>query len=181
MVGEAVTFTIATNESGGCFINAANACVAGVTVNADAGGNAVAVYRAGSNQPAKVVYDTIRGSLANGSSNAVIITRNTTAYSMTVTALPTTVDDVGGGSSVVTAKVTATTGSTTSNVSGVTVAFTTAGGSVSPASATTDGSGNAVTTFSASAGTAGTTAGIVTASVTINGVTYRNAVVINYQ
>ena len=180
-IGEAVTFTLATNESGACFINASNACVAAVTVNSDAGGNAVAIYRAGGNQSTETVYDTVRGSLSNGSSNAAIITRSPTAFSIAVTALPATVDDVGGGSSIITAKVTSTTGSTPTNVSGVTVAFTTAGGGVSPASATTDGSGNAVTTFSASAGTAGTTAGVVTASVTIDGVIYRNAVVINYQ
>jgi hypothetical protein len=181
IMGEPVTFTIPTNQSNACFTDAASACVASITVNTDAGGRAVALYRGGALDPGSAVADTVRAALANGSSNAVAITRSSTVFSITVTALPTTVDDVGGGSSVITAKVTATTGSTTNNVSGETVVFTTAGGSISPASAVTDGSGNAVTTFSASPGTAGATAGTVTASVTIDGVTYRNAVVINYQ
>jgi len=158
ILGEPVTFTIPTNQSGACFTDAASACVASITVNTDAGGRAVALYRGGTSDPGSSVSDTVRAALANGSSNAVAITRNATVYSITVGALPTTVDGVGGGSSVVTATVTATAGTTTSSVSGATVVFTTAGGGVSPGSATTDGSGKAVTTFSASPGTAGATA-----------------------
>lgn len=76
MMGEAVTFTIATNESGACFINATNACVNSVTINSDAGGIAEALYKAGGNSPTVEVYDSVRASLSNGSSRAFAITRS---------------------------------------------------------------------------------------------------------
>lgn len=75
-MGEAVTFTIATNESGACFINAANACVNGITVISDLGGIAEAIYRAGGNSPTMAVYDSVRAMLSNGSTRALVITRS---------------------------------------------------------------------------------------------------------
>ncbi|MEW6332819.1 MAG: hypothetical protein AB1558_00955 [Thermodesulfobacteriota bacterium] len=77
-VGEPVTFAMATNESGACFINAANTCVSGITVHTDPGGVAEALYRAGGNSPTIAVYDSVRASLSNGSSRALVITRSAT-------------------------------------------------------------------------------------------------------
>lgn len=281
MMGEAVTFTIPTNDSNACFINAANACVLSVVVTTDGSGNARAVYHGGSQWPNVDVYDTVRATLANGSTNFLVMTRTAaTPLALTVTATPTSVaagqvsiitarltgnnnagvtvffslpvnssgatlsassaitdgagsavviytagannptqtvtDSVqasagtmsgavaitrtgagttagysidvkaepetvaaGGGSSVITANVKNNLGT---NVSGVTVTFTQTGGlSVLPATSITDGSGNAVATFTAGSGTAGTTAGVVTATITIDGATYTDAVVVNYE
>lgn len=179
MPGEPVTFTLPTNSSGACFVNAVNACVSSLVAGSDASGNAVAVYRAGGNSPNVDVYDTVRATLANGSTSSVVITRSAVMYGLTVTADPTTLN-VLGGSSAITATVKNT--KTDKGVSGVTVTFTNSGGSLSAASATTDGNGNAGgITFTAAGGDAGTTAGVVTAGITINGSTYTAAVVINYE
>ncbi|MEW6334336.1 MAG: Ig-like domain-containing protein [Thermodesulfobacteriota bacterium] len=178
MMGEAVTFTIPTNDSNACFINAANACVLSVIVTTDGSGNARAVYRGGSNSPNFDVFDTVRAALANGSTNFVVITRSaatvTSVYSITVSATPATLSAVGG-SSVITATVRNNLGTA---VSGVTVTFTQTGGvSILPASSITDASGNAVSTFTG-AGVATGTAGVATASITVNGTTYTASVVI---
>jgi hypothetical protein len=145
MMGEAVTFTIATNDSGACFINAANACVISVIVNTDASGSAVAVYHGGSNSPDADVYDTVRATLANGSTNFVMITRSAGApISIAVAASPASVS--AGQVSIVTATLTGD-----DNV-GVTVTFTlstTIGSTLSPTTATTDGAGKAVATYTA--------------------------------
>lgn len=148
LMGEAVTFTIPTNASGACFINAANACVTGVTVNSDASGKAVAVYRAGGNNSAQEGYDTVRAALANGSSNAVVITRKAlTPLSITVEALPPSV--TAGQASIVTATLTG------ANNSGVWVSFTlplnNSGATLSASGAITDGTGKAVVIYSAGA------------------------------
>lgn len=178
MMGEPVTFTIPTNDSGACFINAANACVLSVTANTDASGIAMAVYKGGGNSANFSVYDTVRATLANGSTNFVVITRSaatvTSIFSIAVSATPSTLSAVGG-SSVITATVQNNLGTA---VSGVTVTFTqTSGASILPASSITDASGNAVSTFTG-AGVALGTAGVATASITINGVTYTASVVI---
>ncbi|MBA4423549.1 MAG: hypothetical protein C0390_10725 [Syntrophus sp. (in: bacteria)] len=181
--GEPVTFTLPTNGSGACFINAVNACVVSVIASSDASGNAVAVYRAGGGSPNVDVYDTVRATLANGSTSSVVITRSAVMYSLTVTADPTTLN-VGGGSSAIKANVVNLNATgTNKGVSGVTVTFTNAGGALSATSATTDGNGNAGgIVFTAGAGVvAGTTAGVVTASITVSGNTYTAAVVINYK
>jgi adhesin/invasin len=103
--GAAVAFTLPVNESGACFINASNACVVSVLVNTDASGNAVAIYHAGSNSPNVDVYDTVRATLANGSSNAVVIARSAgTDLSVSVAASPTSVS--AGQTSIITATVT---------------------------------------------------------------------------
>jgi hypothetical protein len=105
MMGEAVTFTIPTNASGACFINANNACVSYFTVTSDASGKAVAIYRAGGNDSTQEVYDTVRAALTNGSTNAVVITRKTGPAGpvLVLTASPTTVGE--GQTSVITATV----------------------------------------------------------------------------
>ena len=179
-VGITVTFTLPVNESGARFVSASGTGVSSVPVTTDAAGNAVAVYFAGSNDPLVEVYDTVRATLANGSSNSVVITRSAgtapptpATYSIAVTANPTTLT-TKTSNSVVTATVTAT---GTGTVSGKTVTFTVARGSLSVSSATTDGSGNARTTFTGDGGATGT--GVVTASITIDDDTYSASVVIN--
>jgi hypothetical protein len=174
MIGEAVTFTIATNESGACFINATNACVTSVAVNSDAGGNAVAIYRAGGDSPTVSVYDTVRATLASGSTSAVVITRSagTAGSIVTVTANPTSIVK-STGVSLVTANVKDSNGAV---VNGASVNFTRIGtGMVGTSPVTTDGAGNAVTTYTAG-GVAGSD--VVTATVTIGGVIYTGAVTI---
>jgi len=176
MQGETVTFTLPVNESGARFVSASGAGVSSIPVTTDAAGNAVAVYFAGSDDPLTAVYDTVRATLANGSSNSVVITRSAgtapATYSIAVTALPTALA-AKTSNSVVTATVTAT---GTGMVSGKTVTFTVVRGSLSVSSATTDGSGNARTTFTGDGGATGT--GVVTASITIDDNTYSAVVAI---
>jgi hypothetical protein len=180
MQGETVTFTLPVNESGASFSDA-GVSVSSISVNTDASGNAVAIYKAGSTSSDTEVYDTVRGALTNGSSNAVVITRSAgtakTGYNITVNADPTTVPAAAGGSSVIAANVT----NNGANVSGVTVNFVSSGGSVSPSSRTTSGNGNAETTFTAGVGAAGNTAGVVTASITVDGNEYAASVVVSYK
>lgn len=150
MQGETVTFSLPVNGSGASFATP-------VSVATDAGGNAVVIYRAGSNTSLIDIFDTVRGVLANGSSNAVVITVSAptpptpptpvTPLSIAVAALPTSV--VAGQSSIVTATLTGT------NNSGVTVTFSlslnNSGATLSASSAVTDGAGKAVVTYTAGA------------------------------
>jgi adhesin/invasin len=69
VVGVVVTFAIPVNNTGAQTPTPVNG---GLT---DASGKAVAYYTAGSNDSLMEVYDTIRGTLANGASDAVVITR----------------------------------------------------------------------------------------------------------
>ena len=183
MQGETVTFTLPVNESGARFVSASGAGVASIPVTTDASGNAVAVYFAGSTSPSVDVYDTIRATLANGSSNSVVITRSAgtapTAYNIAVDASPTALTATTSNS-VVTATVT----SGTTAISGVTVTFTVThgggAGSVSPpGTAITDGSGNASIIFTGAGGGTDDT-DTVTASITVDGNTYSASVVITY-
>jgi adhesin/invasin len=146
MMGEAVTFTIPVNESDACFVNAASACVASVTVSTDASGRAVALYRGGGYDSYSAVSDTVRAALANGSSNALVIIRSAaTPLSIAVTASPTSV--TAGQPSIITATLTG------DGKAGVLVNFTLAlnnsGATLSASSAVTDGNGNAVVTYTA--------------------------------
>ena len=148
MMGEAVTFSIPTNDSGACFINAANSCVAGITANTDASGLAVAVYQGGSNSPNVDVYDTVRAALANGSTSLVVITRSAeTPLSLAVAAAPASVS--AGQVSIVTVTLTG------DNKVGVTVTFTlpvnNSGATLSASTAITDGAGHAVVIYTAGA------------------------------
>jgi adhesin/invasin len=152
MQGETVTFTLPVNESGASFASS-------VSVTTDAGGNAVTIYRAGSISPLTAVSDTVRGALANGSGNAVIITRSagttttTTDLSVSVVAVPTSVS--AGQTSIITATVTgdessgaAVTFSLPVNSSGA--SFINAGGSgVSSITVTASGSGIATAIYQA--------------------------------
>ena len=147
MMGETVTFTLPVNGSGASFATS-------VSVATDASGNAVAIYRAGTNSSLIDIYDTVRGALANGSSNAVVITISAptpvtpgTPLSIAVAALPASVN--AGQASVVTATLTG------DNNAGVTVTFSlplnNSGATLSASSAVTDGAGNAVVTYTAGA------------------------------
>jgi hypothetical protein len=179
-VGITVTFTLPVNESGASFVNTAGVSVSSISVNTDASGNAVATYKTGSNDSLVAVYDTVRGALVNGSSNAVSITRSAgtarTGYSITITTAAPTVP-LTGGSCVIEVNVQ----NNGTVVNGVTVNFVSTAGSVSPSSRTTDGAGNAATTFTAGAGAAaGDTAGVVTASITVDGNEYAASVAVTY-
>jgi adhesin/invasin len=167
--GQTVSFAFLTNESG--------ATLSASSAVTDGGGKAVVTYQAGNNNPTFAVQDTIRAGIT-GSAGAVVITRTLgrapTTYSIEVTANPTPLLVIGGGSSVVTAEVTGP------SMSGVTVNFTTTAGAVSPSSATTDFSGKAQTVFTVGAGVTKTTAGVVTASITVDGNTYSASAIITY-
>jgi adhesin/invasin len=145
MQGETVTFTLPVNGSGANFATP-------VSVATDAGGNAVVIYRAGGNTSLIDIFDTVRGALANGSSNAVVITVSGpapptpgTPLSIAVAAVPASV--AAGLASVVTATLTG------DNNAGVTVTFSlplnNSGATLSASSAVTDGSGVAVVTYTA--------------------------------
>lgn len=149
MMGEPVTFTVATNSSGGSFFNTGSI---NATVNTDAGGNALVVYQAGSGSLALEVYDTILATLTNGSRSAVTVTRSApapvvpgTPLSLSVAASPTSVS--AGQISIVTATLTGT------NNAGVTVTFSVplnnSGATLSSTTAITDGAGNAVVSYTA--------------------------------
>ena len=148
IMGEAVTFTIPMNQSDACFIDATFACVDAITVNTDAGGRAVALYRGGAYDPYYDVSDTVRAALANGSSNALVIIRSAGTppepLSITVTAEPPGPLSAGQAS-VITATLTG------DDNAGVLVSFSlpvnNSGASLSASSAITDGSGNAVVTY----------------------------------
>lgn len=148
ILGEPVTFTIPMNQSGACFITASLACVESITVNTDASGHAVALYRGGLYDPYSDASDTVRAALANGSSNALVIIRSGgTPLSIAVEASPTSVP--AGGTSIITATLTG------SGNAGVLVNFTipvnNSGATLSAFSAVTDGSGRAVVTYIAGA------------------------------
>ncbi len=171
MLGEPVTFTMATNESGACFINAANACVGSITVNSNAGGNAVALYRAGGNRSTEEVHDTVRGSLANGSSNAVLITRSAGpagAVLSTLAASPTVVN--GGQTSVIMATVTGGTSSGANEVVTLTIPVNNSGASFINAA------GASVSTITIRTGSGGTAAAIYQAGTNGSATTVQDTV-----
>jgi hypothetical protein len=147
----------------------------------DGQNKAVAVYTAGSNSPADDVTDTIQASLSNGASAAVVITRSKStvaAFSITVIASPVLLTHATGNS-IVTANVKNNFGNP---ASGVKVTFTVTGiaGTVHPAEATTDGSGNAQTVYTGVAGTLTKQSSAVTANITVDGSTYSASTIITY-
>ncbi len=169
MQGETVTFTLPVNESGASFVNADGVYVSSVSVNTDASGNAVAIYLAGSISPLTAVYDTVRATMANGSSNAVVITRSagtapppTTDLSVTLATNPSTPSVPAGGTIIITATVAG------DNKSGAAVAFSlpvnhsgasfinTSGTSVASITVTAGGSGIATALYQAGSTSPGT-------------------------
>lgn len=188
--GITVTFTIPVNSSGATF--PASTTPLSATVTTDGTGKAVVVYQPGKTNSDWTVQDTVQAAVGT-STSAVVITRVASvasAVGIVVTASPATLTH-DNSSSVIKATVT----SGTTAISGIAVAFTVvgSGGTISSGSATTDGSGNAVITFTggppvpavvppattSSSRVAGQT-DIVTASISIDGNTYANAVVITY-
>jgi hypothetical protein len=150
MKDETVTFTLSVNNSGASFVNPSGVYVSSIEVNTDAGGNAVALYYAGSVSPTDTVYDTVWASLSNGSTNPVVIKRSAevvtspvTPLSIAVAASPVSVS--AGQVSIVTATLTGD-----GNV-GVTVIFSlpinNSGATLSSTSAVSDGAGNAVVIY----------------------------------
>jgi len=184
VMGVLVRFSIPVNGSGAGFANAyADGNFYAYT---DVGGFATAVYQAGGVDPYNDVYDSVLAELENGSSNAVDIKRTAgtaptpptpSSYSITIGPASPTVP-LAGGSCIITANVK----DGTTNAGNVTVNFTTSGGSVSPSSRATGGDGNAATTFTTGVvGFAGNTAGVVTATITVDGNVYAASVVVAYK
>jgi hypothetical protein len=142
----------------------------------------LATYKAGTNVSGTEVEDIVQVVLGNGAASSILITRaassSTSAFSITVGAGSLTSK---AASSVVTANVKNNLGMA---VSGVTVNFAVTGvlpyGTLSVASATTDGSGNAVTIFTGNGAAATNATSVVTASITVSGNTYTSAVIITY-
>lgn len=170
VVGREVDFWIWPNVSG--------ATLSSTRDSTDYAGEASTIYTAGM----FAGFDVVRASISNGATLDTNITVDVSpsAVSIIAGADPTTLAS-NAASSVVTATVTDNLGT---GVSGVTVNFTVLGvlplGTLSAASATTDGSGNAVTTVTGNGvGATGATS-VVTASITVGGNTYTNAVVITY-
>jgi hypothetical protein len=173
--GVRVSFTLPINNSG--------ASLSATTAITDGSGNAVVTYRAGSNNPTVAVQDTVRAVVGSISSSAAITRTGSSSaagYSITVSANPSTLT-TDTSNSAITANVKDSGGT---GVSGVQVTFATTGtaplGTISPAAAVTDGSGNAVTTFTGGGAHATGDTNVVTASIAISGNTYTAAVVITY-
>jgi hypothetical protein len=169
-----VSFSFSTNHSGGTLRVVNN--------KVDGQNKAVAVYTAGSNSPADAVTDTIQASLSNGASDAVVITRSKSAaaaFSITVSAADPPKLTHATGNSIVTATVKNNFGNLASGVK-VTFAVTGVAGTVHPAEAITDGSGNATTVYTGVAGTLAGQTSAVTASITVDGSTYSASTIITY-
>ncbi len=167
--GVVVAFTLPVNQSG--------ATLSAASATTDGNGKAVVIYRPGGTNPDTTLQDTVQASVGTAT-DAKAITRtgsSTISYSIDITANPSTLTQVHNNS-VVTATVTNNAGTP---ISAVTVNFTVVGasvGTVSPASAITDGSGNAVTVYTGGLGPGAT--GVVVSSITIGGNTYTDAVTI---
>lgn len=155
----AVTFTLATNDSNGCFIDSSRACVPSVVAYSDISGTVQATYHAGSQWSTVEHYDTVRATLSNGSTRSIVFRRSAeTGLSISVSADPSSV--TAGNVSIITATVTG------DNNSGVSVSFSltnnNSGATLSASSAVTDGSGKASITY-----TAGSTNPTIDASDTV--------------
>jgi hypothetical protein len=171
--GVSVTFTLPVNNSGATLLPP-------TTVTTDGNGKAVVIYQSGPNFQTLTVYDTVKAAVGTAI-NATVITRtgsSPSGFGIIVTAAPALLvnDD---DDSIITATVTNTAGGRT--VNGLVVSFAVIGrGSVVPAWAITDGSGNAVTVFTGLAPTPAGVTDVVTASVTVGGYTYTSAALIRY-
>jgi adhesin/invasin len=145
--GLTVTFAIPSNNSG--------ATRDPLTATTDAAGRAVSTYTAGSTDSGNTVYDAVTASVS-GAADAVVITRTASSYTPAgnvITVTPTPVSLVAEALSAVVAQVSDASGNP---VVGETVTFdlevNNSGATLSPLTATTDGSGKAFSIY-----TAGTT------------------------
>lgn len=185
------TAVVRREVSFGFVSNASGATLTSYSANTNGAGEATILYRAG----ATAGSDVVRASISNGATMDVSITiagtaATTTTYTISVSALPSGIVALEGQSVVEATVEKLEVGSSgltiTTPVSGVTVNFIviaggTGLGSVSPGSAITDGSGKAVTTYRGGAVVAGSDyTDVVQASFTIGGMTYSNAVQIDY-
>lgn len=161
IVGTAVAFSFATNNSGGTL----TPLNGGLT---DSSGEALATYTAGANSPAATVQDILQASVT-GATGAVIISRTAgggTSTGLTLTLTSAFTSLAAGESSILTATVTGGSGA----VAGQTVTFSfidnLSGAHLSSYSVTTDASGVATTVYTAGAATGTTVQDIIQASVT---------------
>jgi hypothetical protein len=174
VAGVTVSFTLPVNNSG--------ATLSAATATTDSSGKAVVIYQPGFNTATIDVQDSVQAAVGTAT-GAVAITRigsSTSAFSITVSATPATLTAVNSNS-VITATVMNNAGTA---ISGVTVTFTVTGGGgtvPAPETATTDGSGNAVIIFTGGLAPRATgETDVVTASITVGGNRYTDAVVITY-
>ena len=151
--GQTVAFSFISNLSGAPALNVLNL---GLT---DASGRAVAVYTAGATPPNTEVQDMVKAEIVGTCTTALILTRTsaTTAPSTRTLTLSAGISSLTAGqSSILTAKVTDTTGNP---VSGQMVTFQFLGGVAAPSGATlstlsggtTDASGQALAVYKAGA------------------------------
>lgn len=162
VAGTAVTFSVATNNSGASLVPLNG----GVT---DASGVAVATYTAGSNNPTVAVQDIIQASIT-GATGAIIITRTSSAGTSTGLKLTFTssLPSLEAGASCI---LTATVRDSSNNVVAdepVTFSFidNLSGAHLSTYSTTTDAGGEATTVYTAGSVTAATVQDIIQASIT---------------
>ena len=143
--GATITFSFVTNNSGGT-LTVQNG---GTT---DAGGKAMAIYTAGATTPASSLEDTIEAT-CESATQVLIITRTAASSVHTgslITVTPTPVSLVAGALSAIVAQVNDASGNP---VAGETVTFAlqvnNSGATLSPLTATTDGSGKALSIYTA--------------------------------
>ncbi len=162
VAGTAVTFSVATNNSGASLVPLNG----GVT---DASGVAVATYTAGSNNPTVAVQDIIQASITGGTA-AIIITRSSSAGTSTGLKLTfeSSLSSLEGGESAI---LKATVRDSSNNVVAdepVTFSFVDnlSGGHLSVTSTTTDAGGEATTVYTAGVVGGTTVQDILQASIT---------------
>jgi protocatechuate 3,4-dioxygenase beta subunit len=162
VVGTAVTFSVATNNSGASLVPLNG----GVT---DASGTAVATYTAGANNPTVAVQDILQASIT-GATGAIIITRTSSAgtstgLKLTFTSSLSSLE--AGESCILTAKVTDSSNNVVANEP-VTFSFVdnVSGAHLTTYSTTTDAGGEATTVYTAGSVTATTVQDIIQASIT---------------
>ena len=170
--GVPVAFTLPVNSSG--------AALSAATATTDSSGKAVVIYQPGTTSPTLTVYDTVQAAVGTATDAKVIMRTGSSpsGFGIQVTPAPATLA-LDNSDSIITAKVTNTAGGVTN---GLMVSFTvTGGGTVVPAWAITDGSGNAVTTFTGGPGARATgDTDVVIASITVGGNTYTSAALVSY-
>ena len=192
--GAIVTFSAPVNNSGGCFISPSGACVLSLPTPADQNGEVVALYRGGSTTPGIELFDTIRATLTNGSTDAIGITRivGTIPSGATLTLVPSPSSVNGGETSVITATVTGGTSAGVNETVTLIIPANNSGGSfinaagasVLTVTITTGSGGTATAVYRAGTNAPGsalqdTIQGVVTSSGAINACTIaRKAVAI---
>jgi hypothetical protein len=176
--GVTATFALPVNNSGATLTTPSGTGTT-VTATTDSTGNAVAIYQPGTTDFDRTVSDSVQASVT-GASTAVSITRTGSYVSDIRIDVSNSVSPSWNGQSVMTATVINNDGTP---ISGVTVTFSvaaggTAGGSVSPSTATTDNNGDAVSVYKANNTAITSATDVVIVSVTRGDYTYTDGVVI---